>query len=150
MQQQPQQFLSPDRQNLIRQKFLLLILDICDADQHSPTPPQFTRYQLMKKAERLLMNNRDRPLTIYDLCTQLHISERTLHYSFQESFGMPPMTYLKVQRLNEVRLQLKRSMPTQTTVADVASQWGFWHMRQFSTYYKKMFGYSPSETLRQG
>ncbi len=148
MQQNPQQFLSPDRQNLIRQESLLLMLDICNASQNSSTPHPLTHYKLMKKAEELLMDNRNRPLTIYDLCTQLHVSERTLHYSFQKSFGMPPMTYLKIQRLNGVRLQLKKSMPTETTVADVASQWGFWHMGQFSTDYKKMFGDSPSETLR--
>ncbi|HEY9641455.1 MAG TPA: helix-turn-helix domain-containing protein, partial [Coleofasciculaceae cyanobacterium] len=96
-----------------------------------------------------IMENLDRPWTVHDLCTKLHVSERTLRYGFQESFGMSPMAYLKIQRLNEVRRQLKASVANQTTVTAVAIRWGFWHMGQFAKDYKKMFAESPSETLRK-
>ncbi|MCU0526054.1 MAG: helix-turn-helix domain-containing protein [Elainella sp. Prado103] len=106
------------------------------------------RHQLVKQAEVLILANLNRPLTIHDLCAQLHVSERTLRYSFQEYFGMSPIAYLKVQRLNGLRRQLLASTAHQTTVTDVAIQWGFWHMGQLAKDYKKMFGESPSETLR--
>ncbi|CAG9232914.1 hypothetical protein BVI1335_880001 [Burkholderia vietnamiensis] len=31
---------------------------------------------------------------------------------------------------------------------DVAAAWGFWHLSQFATDYRRMFGKRPSETLR--
>jgi AraC family ethanolamine operon transcriptional activator len=107
-----------------------------------------SRYQLMKQAEKILLENLDRPWTVHDLCIELHVSERTLRYGFQEYFGMSPMTYLKVQRLNGVRRHLKTATVNQATVTDIAVQWGFWHMGQFAKDYKKMFGECPSETLR--
>jgi AraC family ethanolamine operon transcriptional activator len=149
IQEQPQQLLHPHRQSLIRQDSILLMLDILNANPKSRSPRPLTRYQLMKKAEAILIENLHRPLTIYELCSQLHVSERTLHYGFQEYFGISPMAYFKAQRLNGVRLQLKASSSTETTVADIAAQWGFWHMGQFAKDYKQMFCESPSETLRK-
>jgi AraC family ethanolamine operon transcriptional activator len=62
--------------------------------------------------------------------------------------SMSPMAYLKTQRLNQVRQQLKACRHHRTTVTDVAIQCGFWHMGQFAKDYRKMFGECPSETLR--
>lgn len=62
---------------------------------------------------------------------------------------MSPIAFLKVHPLNEERRQLEGATVRQITVADVAIQWGFWHMRQFAQDYKRIFGESPSETLRQ-
>ncbi|PSF35006.1 AraC family transcriptional regulator [Aphanothece hegewaldii CCALA 016] len=148
IQLQPQQVLKPETQILIRQAFILLMLDLLDSNQNRLALRPSSRYQLIKQAEGILMENLKCPITVYDLCTKLHVSERTLWYGFQECFGMPPMAYLKTQRLNKIRQQLKASTASQTTVTDVATQWGFWHMGQFAKDYKKMFGESPSETLR--
>lgn len=106
------------------------------------------RYQLIKQAEALMIADLSRPWTVHDLCAGLHVSERTLRYGFQEYFGMGPIAYLKIQRLHRVRRQLQGSTVGQTTVTDVAIQWGFWHMGQFAKDYKQMFGESPSATLR--
>ncbi|WP_228015382.1 AraC family transcriptional regulator [Synechocystis salina] len=38
----------------------------------------------------------DRPWTVYDLCQQLHVSERTLRYGFQEIFGIGPKAICKL------------------------------------------------------
>ena len=32
---------------------------------------------------------------------------------------------------------------------DVAAAWGFWHLSQFATDYRRMFGMRPSEALRE-
>lgn len=106
------------------------------------------RCQLTKQAEQMVLDNLGYPWTIQDLCEKLYVSQRTLRYAFQEYLGMSPMTYLKIQRLNQVRRQLKASRPDQTTVTNIAVQWGFWHMGQFAQDYRKMFGECPSETLR--
>jgi len=125
------------------------MLKLLTPDKNAPAHHPSCRHQLMKQAEEMILETLARPWTVHDLCTALHVSERTLRYSFQEYFGMSPMIYLKVQRLNGVRRQLKASRADQVTVTDIAIQWGFWHMGQFAKDYKKMFGECPSETLRR-
>ena len=104
--------------------------------------------QLIQQAEMMMTENLNYPWTIQDLCEKLYVSQRTLRYAFQECLGMSPMTYLKTQRLKQVRYQLKAPDQNQTTVTDIAIQCGFWHMGQFAQDYRKMFGERPSETLR--
>ena len=109
----------------------------------------FYRHQLVKQAENLVREIGDRPWTVYDLCQQLHVSERTLRYGFQEIFGIGPKAYLQTHRLHGVRRQLKLTSPGETTVMAIAYQWGFWHLGQFSQDYKKMFGELPSVPLNR-
>lgn len=144
----PQQALQPALQTFIRQEAITLMLNLLSPDNNIPEHCPYNRYQLMKQAEEMMLENLARSWTVHSLCTELHISERTLRYGFHEYFGMPPMAYLKIQRLNAVQRQLKTSTADQTTVTDVAIEWGFWHMGQFAKDYKKMFGESPSKTLR--
>ena len=75
------------------------------------------------------------------------MSARTLEYAFQETFGMAPKPWLMKRSLNRVRSELRRARGTETTVADIANDWGFWHMGQFAADYRKMFGKLPSQTL---
>lgn len=145
---QSQTILQPAMQSLIREDFISLVLDVLDSHQNDPPLRPSIRYPYIKRAEEILLDNLDRPLSILDLCQELHISERTLRYGFQECFGLGPATYLKIQRLNGVRRQLKASAGKGITVSAIALQWGFWHMGQFAKDYKKMFGECPSATLR--
>jgi len=48
-----------------------------------------------------------------------------------------------------VHRELRRADPSNTRVADVANEWGFWHMGQFVADYRRRFGERPSETLRR-
>lgn len=134
-------------QAVIQREVILLMLDLFTSHIPAPNLHSSARYQLMRQAEALLLDSLDRPWTVHELCTELHVSERTLRYGFQERFGMGPAAYLKAHRLNGARRQLKASIAKQVTVTDVAIQWGFWHMGQFAKDYKKMFGELPSETL---
>ncbi|WP_408635108.1 helix-turn-helix domain-containing protein [Oleiphilus messinensis] len=34
-------------------------------------------------------------------------------------------------------------------MADVAADWGFWHLSQFSKDYRQLFGERPSDTLQK-
>ena len=59
--------------------------------------------------------------------------------------GVSPLRYRRQAMLNRVRWALQ-SAPAHEGVHDVASQWGFWHMGQFSRDYRQMFGEAPSVT----
>lgn len=92
--------------------------------------------------------NADEPLTPQELARVGCMSVRTLHASFQQTFGESPMAYLRRIRLDHVRAELLRSDPTQVRVTDVAMKWGFFHQSRFAQQYREHFGELPSRTLR--
>lgn len=102
----------------------------------------------MRQAEDYLLAHLDQPITLRDLCQALHTSQRPLFYGFQEIFGVSPMEYLKIQRLQSVHRRLKRATAKTTRVTAIAQQYGFWSAGHFTRDYQKMFGERPSETLK--
>ncbi|WP_158219808.1 helix-turn-helix domain-containing protein [Ideonella sp. A 288] len=105
-----------------------------------------TRQRVVREARRYMSTHAEEPITVPDLCEAIHVSRRTLQYSFQDVLQMSPVTYLRALRLNGVRRDLRRG--GDEPVADRAARWGFWHLSRFAADYRHMFGELPSETLR--
>lgn len=126
---------------------LLALLDTGTVD--SAVSNSFQRRQrIVAKARELVLAQHDQSLTVPQLCAQLFVSRRTLQYCFEDVLGMSPMQYLRLTRLNGARRYLKRASSKPLTVQDVATDWGFWHLSQFSCDYRKLFGESPSQSMR--
>ncbi len=104
------------------------------------------RFSLAQRVERYMWDNVEEPLTLEQVCTNLHCRMRSTIYSFKDSFGLAPITYMKIRRLNAVRRALMAAQH-ETRIFDVAADFGFWHMGHFSADYKRMFGRTPSETM---
>ncbi len=111
-------------------------------------PARPRRQSIVWEARDYVLANRDRAINVPELCEQLHVSRRTLQYCFQDVLNMAPATYLRAIRLNGARRDLSNAARESRSVQDVAAAWGFWHLSQFATDYRKMFGMRPSETLR--
>jgi len=111
-------------------------------------PARPRRQWIVAEARDYVLANRDRPVGVPELCEHLHVSRRTLQYCFQDVLGIAPASYLRAIRLNGVRRELCRAVPGERTVQDIAAAWGFWHLSQFATDYRRLFGMRPSETLR--
>lgn len=127
---------------------LLALLDTRAVD--SAVSGSFQRRQrIVAKARDLVLAHHDQAITVPQLCEQLFVSRRTLQYCFEDVLGMSPMQYLRLIRLNGARRHLRQASSKSLTVQDVAADWGFWHFSQFSSDYRKLFGQSPSESLRQ-
>jgi len=115
-----------------------------------PLPSRPHRQWIVSQARAYVLEHRNRPVAIPELCTQLRVSRRTLQYCFQEIYGMTPVAYLKAIRLNGVRRDLLGALGDEMrSVQDIAAKWGFWHLSQFSADYRKLFNVSPSGTLRE-
>ncbi|SKB15009.1 putative Transcriptional regulator, AraC family [Planktothrix sp. PCC 11201] len=138
-------------QKLIVEDCLPLLIDTLrfDQDFFDSGIPKLGRYQMIKEVEDFMIANIDQPLTLKDLYTAVKTSPRTLSYGVHDLFGMSPMEYLKIKRLNGVRRTLKTCDPNQTTISGIATHWGFWSMGHFSRDYKQLFGELPSETLKK-
>lgn len=105
------------------------------------------RYSIARAAREFMLERLNEPPTLAEVCASLNVSHRTLHYVFQEVFGISPSYYLKIQRLVATRNALRHPQPGDT-VTSVMTEFGFFDPGYFAKYYKAMFGEFPSETLR--
>lgn len=106
------------------------------------------RHLVRRVVQHCAVRERD-PIRIADLCREVGVSERTVRYAFQHVTGLPPLTFLKRQRLNRVRDALRDRSPTGTLIKRIAFSQGFQHLGQFSQDYRRLFGETPTETLRR-
>jgi AraC family ethanolamine operon transcriptional activator len=86
---------------------------------------------------------------IGEICKISEVSERTLELAFKQRYGVSPLAFLNAIRLNTVYSILKKSVPEETKIGQIANKNGFWHMGKFAADYKKQFGELPSETLKK-
>jgi AraC family ethanolamine operon transcriptional activator len=102
---------------------------------------------VVRRAEDYMQAHLGAPLSMLELCRELAVSERTLHYAFQEVRGLSPMAYFKASRLNSVRQELKAAAAGTATVHEIAQRWGFFHTGEFAADYRRLFGELPSQTF---
>lgn len=142
--------LSDFARNDLQAELLAALFDACTAEGAGALEPgvdQTSRRRwIVAQARDYVLAHRSRPVGVPELCEQLLVSRRTLQYCFQDVLGMAPATYLRALRLNGARRDLCGRAAG--SVQDVAAAWGFWHLSQFATDYRRMFGMRPSEALR--
>ncbi|OZH52329.1 AraC family transcriptional regulator [Hydrocoleum sp. CS-953] len=147
---QPSWFQNPHIEKLVADDFLPLLISKIPIKLNSKSflkPSR--RAKLIAQAEKKMLANLDKPLTLKQLAENLGSSSSALLYGFQDLFGVSPMRYLKVRRLNTVRQHLKGCEPENCFIAILASEFGFYSPSHFTRDYKTMFGELPSETLRK-
>ena len=109
---------------------------------------QFVHRYIVERAREYILSRKDQPPTILEICMELKISRRTLHYGFIKVLGINPVTFLRYLRLNGARHDILSASSDSRKIGEIAARWGFWHMGMFSTYYRQLFGESPSTTLK--
>lgn len=119
------------------------------AQQQSPrVRPSLQKAQrVVTKAQEALIAHADSPLTVDELCVMTHTSRRTLQNCFETVTGQSPAVFLKNLRLNAVK-RILVMCDESSNISEIASQWGFWHLSQFTVDYKRLFGELPSQTLK--
>lgn len=104
--------------------------------------------QTVERVRQYVLQHPDQPPSIPELCERLHLSRRALQNCFEDVAGMPPLSYMRSLRLNEVRRQLKQNHGRRP-ISSIAYDWGFTHMSQFARDYRRMFGVLPSEAVHE-
>jgi AraC family ethanolamine operon transcriptional activator len=136
-------------QHQLREDLMDQIVDVMYfGEQRSMTIPFRKRALIMKRIESWAMESEPENQSVQGLCQTLKISERTLRRIFHEWYGVSPKQYLVSLRLNGVRKEIYQADPLNTNIADIANNWGFWHMGSFAGFYRRQFGELPSETLK--
>lgn len=116
--------------------------------KESPRNAHSVQRAIVERARNYILENRENPLTVTELSSYLRMSRRGLHHAFINVLGINIVTFLRYVRLHGVRKELLRASASDS-VSRIAGKWGFWHMSMFSSYYKALFGESPSSTLRK-
>lgn len=102
----------------------------------------------VRQAEEYIFEHLKDPLSIDDLVEVTGVSQRSIFESFRSFRGTTPMKYVLQLRLEKAREELLNAGPDRT-VTDIAVKWGFSQLGRFSVSYKKVYGESPSETLKR-
>lgn len=116
---------------------------------------QYFVQQLFKVNEQLLDNgefyltllrfieeNMKRPLQVADICSFLHVGEKTLERICKKEAGVSVMALYRSIKCAEANRLLKE---TGLTIQEISELLGFKNSRYFSTAYKKMEGMTPIE-----
>jgi transcriptional regulator GlxA family with amidase domain len=103
-----------------------------------------------KWAIDLLHEHPEKPWSTAELARVTGTSARALLRAFERSGQPSPMMYLLRLRLHHVHAELAANSPDSVTVTMVAGRWGFVHLGRFGSQYRRLFGETPSETLRAG
>ena len=107
------------------------------------------RGPVMQRFERAIGEAEGQPLYLTELCAKIGVQERTLRNHCLEYLGMSPHRYLWLRRMDQARRALSLADPREKTVTTIANDYGFWELGRFSVAYRKLFGESPSTTLRK-
>lgn len=104
---------------------------------------------IMRKVGEWAADCPEETLNLLELSQVAGVSLRQLQHAFKTFTGMAPAQWLRLRRLNSARRELLSCTPSDTTVAEVAMHWSFWHLGRFSDSYRKLFKELPSETLKR-
>lgn len=102
------------------------------------------RYRLLRQLEDYVEYHSNRPLHLEELTAELNVSERTLEYICRDLIGTSTYGYMLKLRLNGVYRQLS-SQPN-SSIKEVALNWGFTHFPRFAQHYQRLFGELPHQT----
>jgi AraC-like DNA-binding protein len=105
-------------------------------------------HAIVRRVLACIEANETHPITLAELCAAGQCCAKTLVNLFHETFGRTPIIYLRQLRLRQARRALLAADPRETTVSSVALDCGFWELGRFAAAYRRMFGESPSRTLR--
>ncbi|MBO1267922.1 helix-turn-helix domain-containing protein [Arthrobacter cavernae] len=97
--------------------------------------------------EYIEANLADPQLSPASIAAAHFISTRHLHNIFHES-GATVASWIRSQRLERIRRELRDPLHTGTAVGAVAARWGFLDAAHFSRSFRDAFGVSPSDWRR--
>lgn len=103
----------------------------------------------LRRATAFIEDNAHRDISPADIARAARISTRALESAFRRHRDCSSSRHLQRVRLAYVHQDLVRADPGESTVADIAHEWGFWSLRRFRTAYYNTYGFAPESTLKQ-
>jgi AraC-like DNA-binding protein len=135
--------------NLEQQLTHMMVRCLAEGDLLQMSSGAFNHDRIVARFEEFLEAHSDQPVYLAEICAAISTSERTLRVACEDHLGMGPIRYLSLRRLHLANRELLYADSSTRTVTQIATNTGFWELGRFSIVYRKLFGESPSETLRR-
>ena len=126
-----------------------LVIMVAEARCDPKPLPLSDRSRATRTAVSYILDHAREAVTVSEVCEATGVSWRTLDRAFKENLGASPKRCIAGVRLQGVRRELLKADPV-LRVADIANEWGYWHMGDFAMNYRREFGELPSMTLAKG
>ncbi|MFI7495303.1 helix-turn-helix domain-containing protein [Kocuria sp. M4R2S49] len=115
-----------------------------------PGPPERAHPAALRRAVAFIDAHLAEPIGLPEIAAAAQMSPRGLHAAFRRHLDTTPLGYLRTARIDAAHRDLLAADPTSgTTVASVATRWGFGRPGPFLAAYRAQYGKAPAETLRR-
>lgn len=103
---------------------------------------QYGQIQPISRAVNYIHDNMERTIQVHELAAMTNMSKTTFFNAFKKIMHVPPNQYIKSTKLRKAQLLLTNGMQA----TEASYRVGYNSFSQFSREYKRLFGFSPSET----
>ena len=100
---------------------------------------------LSREQAFIKLADRTERLRVPEIAAALGVSERTIRNDFERLFGIAPVRFLKLRRMQAARRAL---LAGEANVTRIAVEHGFYAFGRFAAEYRAVFGEPPSQTLK--
>jgi AraC-like DNA-binding protein len=139
----------PEAARALEQELIHALVDCLAGDEvYGNLATRRNHAAIMVRFEEALAASDARQPSAPELSAAIGVPERTLRLCCAEFLGLSPGRYIRLRRLNMVRLALRRADPTIASVAEIAQRYQFSELGRFAVVYRATFGETPSATLR--
>jgi AraC-like DNA-binding protein len=102
----------------------------------------------VRQVERFIEEHAGEAISMEQIVEASGVSGRALYDGFKQFRETSPMAYLRSVRMQRVREDLMKASYGET-VSSIAARWGFFEFGRFAGQYRKLYGETPSQTLRR-
>jgi len=102
----------------------------------------------VRQVERFIEEHAGEAISMEQIVEASGVSGRALYDGFKQFRETSPMAYLRSVRMRRAREDLLKGAETDT-VSTIATRWGFFEFGRFAGQYRRLYGETPSETLRR-
>ncbi len=123
---------------------LLLFLAEVEPDERLLQKHSFsgTQVRLAKDICRWMDDHLRDDVTLTTIADEFHVSVSQVKYSFRAVYDMPPISYLRSQRIRKAAEEL---LTTDRKIADIAYEFGYENDSKFSSVFKSIIGVTPAQ-----
>jgi AraC-like DNA-binding protein len=102
---------------------------------------------LLRRAVAFIETNIHRDIGTADIAYAIDVSPSAVLKMFRRHLDTTPFRHIQRVRLHCAHAELTKADPSATSVAEIASGWGFGSVHDFAALYLDTFGTSPQTTL---
>lgn len=124
---------------------LLLYLDGCSKEEPQ-TGLSASQVEIAKSACQYLTQRMESKVTLEELCMTLHVSGTHLKNCFKGVYGISVYAYIRSQKMQAAANMLRT---TDSTVLEVAGQYGYDNGSKFAKAFRDVIGMTPREYRRR-